>query len=442
MNRSHGVILTIAVALATSACASSAGSGGEVVVTPTPAQGDYPPGLAQPSDNEVTARAGLLLAQIAGTADEAIQRQRGQEALAIIETGLQQDPMNPKLWLMKGQAAVAADQYVVADSAFGRALEIYPAYEPQIEAEREAAWIAAFNSGVREMNAGDRQAALASLEMAGLIYDRRPEAQLNLASLYLSEDRPEDAIAAYEAALATMDSPAAADLPAEIKADWPGFRELARANIAQIYASMGVEHFRSEEYEESAEDFSAALEINPYYRDALHNLAQSLYMRTTALEEDSAPVSDAVLVEAYERFKDVAEQVREIDPFNQNTNLFLARAYRGLGQHAETEAERDRWQREALRVLQENEALPFQITNVQVQLNDSTVEITGDLENLNMEQGEQVTLRFSMLAADGSVAGAEDVTVVTPAREQATDFSVLVPVAEPALGWKYERVGI
>lgn len=449
MNRLQGIILGTMSAVLLGACASSGGgSAGVEAAAPEVDESAYGPSLASPSDNEFTARAGLFLAQAAGTEGEAERREKGQQALAQVQQGLQQDTMNPKLWLMKGQAEVAMGNYDAADASFTRALEIYPAYTPQIEAEREQGWIDAFNAGVQAMNAGDTEAAIAAMERAQSIFNKRPEALLNLASLYLRQEQPDKAAETYARTLEILTGPAATELPAEITAEWPTFIKLARTNMAQVYASMGVEHFRAEEYDAAAADFRAALEVNPYYRDALHNLSQSLYVWTTDLEESREGASaartaeiDAQLREVYGEFREVTEQVKQIDPYNQNVNLLLARAYRGLGQIATADAEKKEWQSKALAVLEENQKLPFQITNVQVQLGDSAVQIAGDLENIGLTQGDQVTLRVTMLDAEGQSAGTQDVTITAPAQKSSTNFTVSVPVSEPSLGWRYEVIG-
>lgn len=454
MNRTLGLILALAATSTAGACASS--GGGQAAAQPTPAAGaeasatpakEYPPGIAQPSETDETRKATLLLVKAQATKDSAGTAQDYQQAVQLVNQGLQKDSLNPKLWLTLGQAAAGLGQYAKADSAFSRAQQIYPAYEPDVESERESAWIAAFNEGVKALQAGDREQAREKLEEAQVVYDKRPEALMNLASIYISEDQPEKAAAAYARVLEIVNDTARASLPAEVTADWDRYGRMARSNTAQLYAQAGVDAFRAEKYDEAADDFQQALDINPYYRDALYNLAQARYLQTNQLEEqrDSASAAekqqiDGNLQNLYKQFVDVAEKVRDIDPYNGNALLLLARGYRGLGILATDSAGKKQWQDKALAVLQDQQKMPFQVTNMQVSNQDSVMQLQGTLENASLDQGTSVTLKFTMLDESGSDVGNNTVTVNAPAKGESTAFQLSVPVTTDVLGWKYDRV--
>ncbi len=452
MNRTRGLILALAAATTLGACASSGSQAAATqTVTPTAAPADtgksYPPGLAQPSENDFTKRAEILLVKAQASKDDAGRTADYQQAAQTAQQGLQQDSLNPKLWLQLGQAWAGAGDYQKADSAFSRAQTIYPAYEPDIESERESAWVNAFNGGVQAMQAQNDDEAIAQMEKANVIYDKRPEALLNLASLYIRNEETEKAADAYSKVLEIVNGPARQNLPAEVTADWDKYAEMARSNTAQLYAQAGVQSFRDEDYAAAATNFEKALKINPYYRDALHNLAQALYVETSGLEakQDSVPAAQAKEIEAklnelYPKFQKIAERVHDIDPYNANVDLLLARAYRGLGVLASDTAQQKQYQNKALAVLEESQKMPFEVTNLQVSLADSAVDLQGAIQNKNLAPGTPVTLKFSMLAEDGSVVGTKSVTVNAPEKDAATGFEVSVPVSKSVLGWKYERV--
>ncbi len=456
MNRTQGLILGLLATLTVAACASG-GSAGAQTATPsavavTAAAADtagkqYPPGLAKPSETEFTRKGDIALVKAQATKEPAAAKTSFLAAAQAAEEGLQQDSLNPKLWLIAGQGYAGAGEMEKADRAFDRALEIYPAYEPNIEAERESAWIAAFNKGVQEMQAGENDAAIADLESAQAIYQKRPEGLLNLAILYIRKSEPQKAADTYQKVLDLVHSPLRSQLPAEATADWDKYEKMARSNTAQLYAQAGVAAFQDKNYDEATKDFENALEINKYYRDALQNLAQVLYIRTNELEPKLDSVSGAAkqqltqqLNQLYDRYRGVAERAYEMDPYNNNVLLLLARAYRGLGVTAPDQAQTKQWQDKALDILRKQQALPFQISNFQVAMADSAINLKGQIENLNMDEGKAITLKFTMLDENGQGVGTQQVTVNAPPKNQAAPFEVQVPISESVLGWKYELV--
>jgi tetratricopeptide (TPR) repeat protein len=449
MNRTQGLVPALAAALVLGACASAPTAKptqAAPVAANEPAK-KYPPGLAQPSDNDFTRRVGLLLIKAEATKDTAQRAQDYQQAVQITQQGLQADSMNPKLWYQEGQAYAGAGDFAKADKALSRAQQIYPAYEPDINGEREQDWIFAFNEGVKAMQAGDTPGAINWLEKGQSIYDKRPEGLLNLASLYLRANEPDKAIQAYQDVLKIVNGPGRTEMDTTVTADWPKFKKMAMTNLPQIYASEGVEQFRAEHYDSAVADFQDALKINGYYRDALHNLAQALYLETSDLEgkEDSVSADQKTQIESqlrplYDEFQKTAEKVRSIDPYNSNVLLLLARAYRGEGILATDSTSKKQWQDKALQVLQDHEQMPFQVTDLQVSMSDSAVDVHGNLENMSLPQGQSVVLKFTMLDADGNPAGTQQVTVTAPAKNASAPFELSVPVQESVLGWKYERV--
>lgn len=454
MKRTSGLILALAAGLAASACASGGSAGpARAVPTPTPAQGQpsksYPPGLAKPTDNTFTTKAELMIVKAEATKDTAQKMQDFQDVITTVQQGMQQDSLNPKLWYQAGQGYVGLGDYARADSVFARAQQIYPAYEPDINAEREQAWVEQFNEGVKAMQANDDQGAISHLEKAQFIYHQRPEALLNLASLYLRTKQPVKAADAYQQVLKIVNGPARQQMPAKVTQDWGKYEKLAETNLPQVYASIGVGMFQAQHYDSAAVYFGDALKINPYYRDALHNLSQALYLQTSALEqrEDSVPAAQKQDIQnqlrpLYDQFRKVAERTEEIDPYDGNVLLLLARAYRGLGLLATTDSVKKQWQDKALAVLQKHQNMPFQITNLRVSMADTAVALQGQLQNMTLKKGQTVTLKFTMLDAQGNAAGSQQVTVTAPAKESATAFQLTVPVAagESVLGWKYEVI--
>ena len=88
---------------------------------------------------------------------------------------------------------------------FTEAERIYPAYELDIAPERESAWIVLFNAGIATYAEGDVEGTIRTWEQADMMWDLRPDASLNLANLFNSEGRWDDAIGAYQRTVAGLE---------------------------------------------------------------------------------------------------------------------------------------------------------------------------------------------------------------------------------------------
>ena len=126
-------------------------------------------------------------------------------ALELSILGIEDEPGNPIHYLLSGLAHVRLDQYEKADAMFKTAQQIYPAYELDIEPEREAAWIGLFNEGIAAYTGGDIEGTIEAWELAGMMWNLRPDASLNLATLFDGEGRWDEAIGAYRNAVTGLE---------------------------------------------------------------------------------------------------------------------------------------------------------------------------------------------------------------------------------------------
>ena len=81
-----------------------------------------------------------------------------ERALELALQGVDAEPENPIHYLLAGRAHARLAQYGEADAMFTEAQRIYPAYELDIEPERESAWIELFNEGIAAYSDGERRA--------------------------------------------------------------------------------------------------------------------------------------------------------------------------------------------------------------------------------------------------------------------------------------------
>src|SRR5690606_4647998 len=91
--------------------------------------------------------------------------------------------------------------------AFDKALSLHPDYEQEIADLREVAWITGFQQGVGLLEAGQQDEALALLTAANALYDERPEAYLNIASIHAQRGEIQPAIDALEKAIEKTQGP-------------------------------------------------------------------------------------------------------------------------------------------------------------------------------------------------------------------------------------------
>jgi tetratricopeptide (TPR) repeat protein len=372
-----------------------------------------------------------------------------EEALAKALEGLQRTPDNAQVYLILGQAHAGLQNYEAADSAFRRAVEMHPAYQEEVNTERESTWIDLFQEGIEHMSAQRYDEAIRSLELANMIYDVRPEAYMNLASLYVHAGRPDDAAQAYVRVAETVDGPAFASLDEEQQTAWSSYKETARISSAQILGNQGVDAFQEERFSEAAGAFRRATEVNPHGRDYWFNLAQSLYARSSQLTaeiEDATPERTAEITAelntVYEELATAAERFGEFDPVNENLALLLAQANRGRSLLA-ADTERDQWQQRTLAALQRHEDLQFTVDNIQVATNEEDqAVVTGELTNLKLAAGAPIQLRITLLSIDGVTVGSQTVTINAPEAEQTAQFRATTQVEGGEIaGWKYEIVG-
>jgi tetratricopeptide (TPR) repeat protein len=340
MNRVSGLILALSVGIGLSACASSGatGGGGSAVAEAR--------GGTKPSENKSTREAsraiGLAMLRPDGEEKRALYEQALQAALASIQA----EPGNPRGWFLAGQAYANLGDMVAADTAFTKAVEIYPAYADEVDGERENAWVMAYNEAVTAYQQNDMDGAIAKMEQADRIFRKRPEARLNLAAFYAQRDEMDKAIEAYRGALEILRGPVPAGVDSAGRREWEENEQMASLNLAQLlgsvgryseaeqvyrdflarrpdnlnaqislaemlaqqgktaeageafanllsrtdltdtnYLMIGVGLFRAEQYEQAAEAFRKAVAKNPYTRDGHYNLAQSLYVYAGKLEE-------------------------------------------------------------------------------------------------------------------------------------------------------------
>lgn len=458
--RARWIRLLLSSVLVFAAC-SPAGRSGPAGPVMSPTGIVYEPGTP-PEDTRYSQTATLYLRQdhLDRALDQALE-------------GVEADPGNPVHYFLAGSALARMGQYRRADSMFVEAERIYPAYELQVEPERESAWAVAFNAGVEAYDRGDLDAAEEAWREATVIFHIRPEAHRNLATLLANEGEYDDAIEVYREALEGLERrPATRVLEEdeiqrrrEIRSELerslaqlllyrerfaeaePLYRRLVeedstdvrlRSDFARvldglgrteeasrIYTSLlgeqsleptqlfnlGVALFRSSSFGDAAEAFRRLTELHPESRDAWFNYANALFAG-----------------EAWSELARIGERLLEVDPLSENSALIVARAHLELGDE-ET----------AIRHVEASDSLPLHLGQLQLRRPGSETVVRGDAVGNAARPGTPVRIRF-VFHDDGGRVGSASVTVDAPEADQSVPFEVSL---DRRAGWyRYELAGV
>jgi tetratricopeptide (TPR) repeat protein len=416
---------------------------------------------AAQKDNKFTKEANKFLGLAMTKQNPAERAQMFEQAMVHLRQGQTEDAQNAKVWLLSGTALAGLGNLTEADAAWKKAEELHPAYAEEIEGEREAAWIDAFNAGLAKMDEKDYAAAIQTLEGAQQIYDSRPEGLMNLGAMYASgavcselpqgeqpacrEAQMAKAEQAFRDAIEATKGPVADKLDEEGKASWLRFRDMATVNLAQMAGARGVEHFEAERFEEAAKAFREAAEVNPHSRDYWFNLTQSYWAQASDLEEklekmpaaEQAPTKQS-LTKLYEEIIQLVHKTREMDPNSEVLYIIEARSERMIGEYSGAADKTKQGQEKALALLQQHQALGVDVSDIVVQAGEEGATVTGKVKSRTLETGKAVTLTFTFLGIDGKELGTQDVSVTLAAKDADQPFEGKAPAVKGEVaGWKY-----
>ena len=398
-----------------------------------------------------------------------LRQERIERALELALEGIEADPPNPIHYYLAGAAYARLGRTVAADSMFVEAERIYPAYELDIEPEREQAWAQAFNEGIEAFGTDDIDGALEAWRRAAAVYDLQPDAHRNLAVVLSGEGRYDEAADIYQEALAGLGRRPATrllteeevaergDLVLEIEGnlaqlllfsgrfpeaepllreqlgrrpdDMDLRRDLARAltgmgrdaEATELYISLlsagvldpteifnvGVALFRSGDFAEAGTAFRRLTELQPDSRDAWFNYANSLFAA-----EAWGPLSAA------------GDRLIELDPLSENAGLIRARAYFEMGDE------------EAARAgLEQTELLPAYVEGLRLRPMGPETRLEGRIVGREAEPATELRLRFTFYGDEG-LAVEEFLAMPMPSAGEIEEFELALDAR--ATAYRYE----
>ena len=340
-------------------------------------------------------------------------------------------------------------------------------YQDRPEARMNLAWA--------HMRLGNNEGAIEAYRGAlDILYDAPPEgldetqleswardrrtASLNLAQLLAQAGRPAEAAEVLGDFLARNPEVDAATRVQAMTAQANFLAQAGEADAAQAlmeeiagrtdltshdHFQIGIGRFNTGDFAAAAASFAEAARLNPYSRDALLNLVQSLYSEALDLEKtEQTAERDARLREIHTEILESAEQVRSFDPLNRNILSFMLRAYRGLADLA-GRADAERYRQASQDLFREYQAQPFEVSDIALSMQgDDVANVTALLTNLSGTAGQQVQLRFTAVNQAGATIDSEVVSVTLPGQNEQVELTTRLDLSGGEFaGWKYEIVG-
>jgi tetratricopeptide (TPR) repeat protein len=197
---------------------------------------------------------------------------------------------NAAAWYYLGRYYLAVNDLAGADSALAKTLALAPACKEDIGLYRRQAWVPVFNTAAAAWQAGNTDSAIAEFRRANQIYRDEPLGFIYLANLFVSRTEPDSALKGRDAAKYHTDSLVYATrmdsaakyfrlaVPAASDPKYANDRREAWLNVARVYHS-------EKRYDEAAAAYKEFLGAYPNDVQARANLAE-LYLRGN--QRDSA----------------------------------------------------------------------------------------------------------------------------------------------------------
>jgi len=411
-------------------------------------------------------------------ADPANKEQLLASARQNLIEGIETDQAdNPAIWYFLGRYYHLADDPMGADSAFSRVEQAVPECAQDIDYYRESMWVKAVNRGIDSIQNGLYEGAKHELRGANAIYERSNVSYFYLASVFADEGDADSALYYFkkvvemgQADLEHIDNyntslENVATLY-QMLGDWDStvvwfqkVRDMDPSNsdalfgMAEAYSELGDEPaalkiydevlanassmndrdlfsaggklFNASEFDKAAQAFEAGLEKNPYYRDALFNLANT-YLEIA--QDQSRPQAERD--EALRRMDDVTHRLVEVDPNSRVVYRILAAAHTLQGMDDTTEM-----------IMRTMEALKFEVTVDVSRPISGGYMVAGRIINVKKDAETAVpTITFDFLDASGNVVSSETTGGQTLAAGSSTQFQ-LTTAGQGIVAWRYKAGG-
>ncbi len=394
------------------------------------------------------------------------------ESMQITLGAIITDPGSAAAWYLLARNYLVRGDLAGADSAFTKVEQLQPDCDIDTRQYRQSAWMQLANAGIEKQQAGDSDSTLILLRGASQIFRGLPHVFENMGILFANNGMVDSAafyfkkaldvsrgdstlitnrnssalnfalmnqrLGRHDEAIATLreflswnenDTDARRSLAYSFReAGMTDSANVIENSLVSEFASMdldslsfidlmavGVTQFNAEKYDQAAMIFTKLMERNPWSRDAVYNLANTLL----ALEDQV-------------RLTEVSKHLIEIEPLNED-------AYRLLGQ-----GYRDRSQDSLVAIAEQLVGLPVhvEITGFQI---GSTSRISGVATGREandptgaIKPPAALTLVFEFLDEGGAVVASREIEV--PALNPTEEFALQAEASESGIvSWRYRR---
>jgi tetratricopeptide (TPR) repeat protein len=338
------------------------------------------------------------------------------EALERLNRAEAETPNNPVLAQMRGDIAAFQGNIAQADSAWKAAEAGCAELAGEIAQSRQAAWASGLQAGVAKYTAGDTAGAIATMETAASLYDKRGDIWFNLGVIYAQRGDVARSVENYRRALAAVERTPEDTTPALVASK----RDMKVGALGGLL-NAGAQLFGQDKFAEAGELFGSVLTAVPNHRDALYN--QSLVLYKLERWQDLVPV---------------AQRVIAVDPLNENAHIILFNAHKGIADAGGNTAAATAARNEALKALETANALPLKVESVQLLNSEGSVVVKGVATGAAAAAGTPVQLEFTLQGVSGPI-GTGTVTISAPAKDQSANFEVTIPTTEAAISYSYVK---
>lgn len=387
---------------------------------------------------------------------------------------------NPAVWYYYGRYYEMKSDPAGADSAYDRAAELEPECAEDIMRRRRAMWVPIVNRAIEAFRANEADSAAANFRRANTIYDQEPQGFYYLGDLLGRQfSQPDSAIYYFKKALTLTNE---SDQHESIRANstymvaqlyqieqeldsaavwYEKYREIEPTDseviseLADVYNALGneesalalydsvvanaeqfkataifnagVSFFLAEQFDRAARAFEQGLEMNPYHRDGLYNLANTYLALAQEVDES---VGEEAKRQRREELGNlmlhVTLRLNTMDGNNQQSIRLLAQAYRLVEERDST-----------LALLETANATKFDIVVDRFyELEGDTHTFQGRIINLMPESVSVPEITFEFIDTEGNVVTTERLEPATLEVDGTLDFQ-FNPADEAIQGWRY-----
>ncbi|HET7040140.1 MAG TPA: tetratricopeptide repeat protein [Gemmatimonadales bacterium] len=368
-------------------------------------------------------------------------------------------------------------------SAFDRAERLLPDCRPDIRLHRRLVWVPMLNAGVDRFRAGEADAAIAAFQRANDVYDAEPPGFFYLGQLYATKQQQDSAVTYFTRAIEI-----ASDSANRANEQYRGLQADAMFNIASLYHmsqkpdsaivwyrrfrearpgdpqgmtrladaleqagktdeavtlydsvlaradsmptlelfQAGVAMFEAKRYQRAAQAFEMGLQRNPYYRDALFNLANTYLSLANASDTGRGTAVTPLKKELGQKMLPVATRLTELDPMSGPSRRLRAAAFQLQDLQDSTLAE-----------LEAIQAMPYEVTVSRFVPAGNGYEVKGIITNLQESAVTVPPVVFEFLNESGEVVQAITVESKQVEAGGVVPFA-LTPVGEGIAAWRYK----